>query len=550
MVKPSLTKLALSLSAMSMLLLSILVFHYVNREETSELKTKFDFVNNPNSLKVFILNFIFHHLNTDLVYKEHQLRDYLVDFVNPPDPGFDLYFVPKRKHYCKANFLFSTLNFDTQYLFNSYLFMDYSNRNVLKKELSSHFDFLNTSIHKNKALTQKDVTKLKNMEWNPRIKLFFSSANFNYQNEIGSTSTCMMQMSSHVPGTGYLTRDDLLADGLFDYKQRKRDYPCFRVNTFYPKTYRLYDKDECEKFFSFIKTKNFKKKMRRENLFVWKNVESQSEHIIDFIEIMKLNRIYKRGADCGKLDKKNIIQTYINNQLMYKNGRKFKLRVFLNIVSTDPLVILFHKGYVLLDRYNNTVSFYKAMMDHENFMAYMTENGVIDQYEFDQVMNKIKKTAARLNFIAKDKYLKDSRFFQIIALDFVVDQELNPYLVDVKGSPEFTSKNLDYVRRSLELQMDIVNRRASKVINFVSRIKHDIFALINSEQAPMQYLEDFIQYLHANFDFKKIRREFASINRNDLDGLLKNKDFDVLYDGTKEGFKAYKGLISKYCLIE
>ena len=542
------------LSVMSTLLLSLLVYHYTTQDSANSLKTRFDFVNSPNSLKIFTLNFIFHHLNSDMVYKEKELSSKLVDFVNPPDPSFDLYFVPRRKHYCQANFLYSTLNFvnrpdpsnihtkqrqqystlnfENQYLFNSYLFMDINNRNELKKELSPYFDFLNTSIYKNKEPTKKDIEKLKNMEWNPKIKLFFSSANFNYQNEIGRTSTCMMQMSNHVPGTAYLSRADLLADSLVDYKLKKRDYPCFKINTFYPKTFRLYDKEECEKFFNVIKTKNFKKKMRQENVYVWKNVESHSEHVIDYIEIVKLNRIYKRGADCGKLKKKNIIQSYIKKQLMYKNGRKFKLRVFLNIISTDPLVILFNKGYVLLDRYNNSISFYKAMLTHERFMAYMTENKVMDEYEFNQVMNKIKKISAKLNFIVKDRYLRDPRFFQTIALDFVVDQELNPYLVDVKGSPEFTSKNLNYVRRSLELQTEIVNRRAWKIMYFVSRVKHDIFGLINSEEAPMHYLEDFIEYLHANFDFKKIRKEFRQINKNELDGLLKHDDFDILYDGT------------------
>ena len=516
-----------------------------------KLKKEIDFANNPNSLRVFVLNFIYHHISKSLVYSNKKLKRYMNDYVNKPDPTFDLFYVPRRKHYCQANYLYATLNFDNYFLHTNYIFMDYPNSHGLKKELSGYFDFLNTAIYKQKELNKKQISKLQNMEWNPKLKIFFTSANFNYNHKIGKTHLCMFQMSNHLPGTGVLHREDLLADKLKAFGLKKRRYPCFKTKRFYPKTYRLYKSKECKSFFSYIQTAKFKKDMKTKNVFVLKNVESHNEQIIDYIELLKLSKIYEKGSKCGELKNKYLVQEYIHNQLKYRNGRKFKLRVFMYIISSKPLVVLFHKGYVLLDRYDNYVPFNKAMISHEKLLSYLKKQKVMNEYEYERMLNRIKKIAARLNFIAQDSYIKDPRFFQTIALDFVIDEHFKPHLIGVKGSPEFTKKNAEIVKSVINLQTDIVNRRASKIINFILAQKHEIYAAISQENVPMKYVEDFISYLQKRFDVNQIRKQFDDINYNDVSGLLSEpglQEFDLIYDGTKTDYRAYKSLISKYCL--
>lgn len=519
--------------------------------QDQKLKTEFDFANHPNSLKVFVLNFLYHHIEQSLVYPNNKLKPFLNDYVNKPDPTFDLFYVPRRKHYCQANYLYATLNFENYFLDTNYIFMDYPNTSSLKKELSVNFDFLNTTIYKRKEFNKKQISKLQNMEWNPKLKIFFTGSNFNYNHKIGKTHLCMFQMSNHLPGTGVLHREDLLADKLKVFSHKKKRYPCFSVRKFYPKTYRLYKANECKAFFSYVQTSKFKKDMKVKNVFVLKNVESHNEQMVDYIELLKLNRIYENGNKCGELKNKYLIQEYVDNQLKYRNGRKFKLRVFMYIISTKPLVVLFHKGYVLLDRYNNYVPFNKAMISHKKLLSYFKKQEKMNEYDYELMLNRIKKIAAQLNFVAQKHYLKDPRFFKTVALDFVIDDTLKPHLIGVKGSPELTKKNTEMAKSVLNLQSDILNRRAARIINFILTKKHEIYSAINNDKVPMKYLEDFIMYLHQRFDIAQIQKNFEELNHNDLDGLLTDsslKDFDLIYDGTKPDYRAYKSLISKYCL--
>jgi len=57
--------------------------------------------------------------------------------------------------------------------------------------------------------------------------------------------------------------------------------------------------------------------------------------------------------------------------LKYKNGRSFKLRAFFIVISTYPLVVLYNKGYVLLDRYDNTLSFSKSIISLKKLKNYL-----------------------------------------------------------------------------------------------------------------------------------------------------------------------------------
>lgn len=231
--------------------------------------------------------------------------------------------------------------------------MDYSNTHSLKKSLSSEFDFLNTGIQKYSDYNKKLIKKLQNMEWNPKIKIFFSSTNLNYNHKIGKTLLCLFQMHNHLPGTAVLHRTDLLIDMIKNFTSKKENLNCYKPNRFIPKSMRLYKKNECARFFQLIETEDFKKKMKTNIIYIFRNVESHRDETLDFIEIQKLKKIYKSGQLCGKIKRKFVISEYFRNQLRYKNGRKFIIRVFFIIISSKPLVVLFEQGYVLLDRFNN-----------------------------------------------------------------------------------------------------------------------------------------------------------------------------------------------------
>jgi len=52
------------------------------------------------------------------------------------------------------------------------------------------------------------------MEWNPKIKIYFTASNLNYSHQLGKTSLCVFQMNNHIPGSAILHRTDSFVDKL------------------------------------------------------------------------------------------------------------------------------------------------------------------------------------------------------------------------------------------------------------------------------------------------------------------------------------------------
>lgn len=90
-------------------------------------------------------------------------------------------------------------------------------------------------------------------------------------------------------------------------------------------------------------------------------------------------------------------------------------------------------------------------MPVEKMKKYLIENNVLNSYTFEMIMNRIKKNTAFLNYLTKKQFLKDSRYFKVMALDFVINNDFEPKLVDIKGSPFFNLKNKELVENILNL---------------------------------------------------------------------------------------------------
>lgn len=115
------------------------------------------------------------------------------------------------------------------------------------------------------------------------------------------------------------------------------------------------------------------------------------------------------------------------------------------VISSNPLVVLFNEGYVVLDRFNNKVSFDNAIISINKLKKYLLNENMMSNYSFELMLNRIKKNVAFLNYMAKDSFLNDSRYFKIMAFDFAINHDFEPKLMDVKGSPYYSVKNKDLV---------------------------------------------------------------------------------------------------------
>ncbi|GFS19003.1 tubulin polyglutamylase TTLL4-like [Elysia marginata] len=175
------------------------------------------------------------------------------------------------------------------------------------------------------------------------------------------------------------------------------------------------------------------------------------------------------------------VQEYISRPFLI-DGRKFDIGVYTVVASIDPLRVYTIDGdalfrfcpqeyypfdssnldkYVVGDDYRpmwQQPSFEDLYVDHEftfksSFNEYLGQNGK----DFTKLWNNI-KNAIRDVFLAKEKdlvrslqkYRSKRNFFEMVRFDFVVDENLNPFLMEANMSPNLSSDHFPLNERLYE----------------------------------------------------------------------------------------------------
>lgn len=354
-------------------------------------------------------------------------------------------------------------------------------------------------------------------------------------------------MANHLPGRAHLSSDELMVAELKKTKTHRRLFACFlHPNKFYQNTLRLHKKKECKLFFSIANKPRFRSKMKRRITFSLKNLDSDYETPLDVFELQKLNRLYKRGERCGELKQKFLLRNYIWKQTKFRNGHKFKMRVFLVVLSAKPLLVAFHRGYTILDRFNNSISFTDASIAHEDLFAFLKAEHGISKTRFNIIFDEIKQASSLLLELSHRKFLRDPRYFQVFAADFVLDANMTPWLVDVKGAPDYTLRNERFVSDLLALVHDINQERAQRLMDLINRTRHEVNRSVQEGKLKAKYWSEFFPGLRRIVALKM--KGLAKTMRNKLPSKarLREAELEVLYNETRPG-KA-KGQIPEYCL--
>ena len=528
------------LFSLSIFLLIALLISHLKEREITHILTALETLSTPHSTQVFILNLIYKRLESQAELKQEQLKPLLLDYLNTPDPSFDLFFLPRRENYCQANFLHTLLNPEHK---EDYMFMDASNSDKLKKQLNHDFDFLNSLVFRKKEYSKKEIEKLQNMEWSPKIKLFFTRTNFNYNNQIGKSSLCMFQMGSKIPGSSILHRTDLLIDQLNDHPTLIDKRGLIKVADFFPKIFRLYDVVECVLFFETLASKRFKTLMKHRIVYLIKNADHSREDSLDFLEVHKLMRIYKKGSLCGQIKNRNVVQEYYNSQIRFKNGRKFVLRVYMSIISTKPLFVVFHRGVAVLDRFNKYVPFQKAVIDPKTVFEYLRETRTLLETDEEVIYQKIKKVVEELNELARDKYLVDHRFYQTFAFDFILTAKKEPVLVNWSGSPQFTVFDGKFVSQILQAEMALLNFKTARFREFIQSSNLRMLKVFKERHSSFEFLEDFVVAVEKSGELEELNKTIGEVAENPI-SILKMSDFeglDVIFNELHDK-KVFKGV--------
>lgn len=398
-----------------------------------------------------------------------------------------------------------------------FIFSDYSPGLLLKEILREIAVLANPKLIGNKDFKDAPLEEL-----DPKIDIFFHLKPAWHQvHQIERHFLCENQRYNHIPGNLYLNFKDIMANSMRKYaKNFVNREKCFEPWEIMPETFDMYDKVQCLEFAD--------------------RVNSSNSTEIDWI--LKISRYSHNGEGLILLDpataknianepngcpfkNKLIVQKYIKNTLLI-NKHKFDFRAYLIIANMDPLILLYHDGYVKfsIEEYDldsldlavhltntniakqkaNTLNNSEEIMQDQSwsfkkFTSFMENTGKVDENWISQFRGQIKAIMLHCVKMNLDKLLHHPRVFEMFGFDFMLDENMHLWYLETNLTPSISS--------SSDEKKEVNTQMIKKLID--------------------------IQY--------------ALIYNVSIDGIIGNSGFEWIYDGRKKGGDRYCGVISEEC---
>lgn len=140
------------------------------------------------------------------------------------------------------------------------------------------------------------------------------------------------------------------------------------------------------------------------------------------------------------------------------------------------MVVYYENGYALLEKIDTKESFMDLIIPLEDMADFFVKHGHVNSVKdfVDNFVEKSKDAMRKVIFYSKDNFLKDGRVFQLKAFDFIIDKNMNIWLVDIKINPMYSLKNKDLVTSVLDRQFKILNYRNNMYYEHFHRLKKSI----------------------------------------------------------------------------
>ena len=106
-------------------------------------------INTVDKQQLFLTNLLFSKLQESFIINREDNKKHFNDFVEEQNTEVNLFYLPRRRLYCRANWMHSVMNKPELFFADKLLFMDSKNKSPLKRKLKKFFDFLNTLVHRN-----------------------------------------------------------------------------------------------------------------------------------------------------------------------------------------------------------------------------------------------------------------------------------------------------------------------------------------------------------------------------------------------------------------
>lgn len=409
------------------------------------------------------------------------------------------------------------------------IFSDYLSGNLVKEVARKRATLV---LHDHDIKTDVDSTPMEPVPLN--VTLFYhKSYDWHKYYEIGKEWLCPGQRYNHIPGHESLSYKDSVVDALREYGSAFLDRKhCFDPWQFIPLTYNLNNKEECSEFFRQLQNVTDFSQIQ------WIMKKSRDSHNSSGIKLLDnenaklFKRKYENGKACYRSNSgKYIAQKYISNPLLI-NKRKFDFRVYMLIANMDPLIVLYHDGFLrvtaadydplssdqsihltntelvkkALKTANMTETEKQKQMDEQmwtmhKFEDYMVNEGLVQEnWLNDYVRPLMKRHILHLTRATIDKLLRHPGVFELYGADFLFDSDLNLWFIEMNKSPAM---------QATTIEKGILQ----------SKLIEDVFNI-----------------------------EYALMFNANVDEIIEQSGFEYVIDERKPGQAKYMGLIINECL--
>ena len=207
---------------------------------------------------------------------------------------------------------------------------EWSHKSIVRsKAIQPIANDVQPNIH---ALMPKEQKEKQTFDLKPSLNTFIATGSMYYYHEIGKHFSCLTQSSNQILGSSTLFRKDYVAEAMRNYVNLFQDRPqCLNHDKFFPYTWLLYEKQDCEDFFTALNSPDYKRLQQERRIVYIRKVGSgghrgEGVQPVNEQEEADLRQTYGNGTLCGKVGQNYIIQHYVHNPILL-NGNKFDFRM-------------------------------------------------------------------------------------------------------------------------------------------------------------------------------------------------------------------------------
>jgi len=412
--------------------------------------------------------------------------------------------------------------------------------------------------------------------------MFFFYNLFNQFRIVGYQYSCLSQASNHIPGNDQISRKDSVGDALAAYSKQYKNQPqCFNNDKFFPKTWVMTDEEQCRNFFEEFNSPQYEQLKKERNIVYWRKIGAGKHQGFGVFPVNQeeetyIRDLYENGDLCGEVEDNNVMQSNIHN-LFLINGRKFHMRVYLLIASTNPVMAFYHDGYLRLsvNEYDSHSAEAKTFITNidinlghghgqqettdmtedeiqeyttwywKDLHRYLMEKGLVTDPDWldNYFRPEIQRSMVHLVRMSQGAFAKKSSVFEVYGMDFIMDENLGLWFIEANNMPlirGFTKDSVILINNMLKSMFDIeyglLRSRMKRVVLYINQLTKE-FKESGSQLPNMEQAREEFRRISMN----KFEPEFLPSPEN---------GFVPIIDENRVGTDMYYNLIQRECLFQ